>query len=60
MEAFRVIGEAYSVLADPNQRNIYDKQGKLGLQHIHRHPFSMFGFREAEDMFRRFFGSNPF
>jgi DnaJ-class molecular chaperone len=31
VEAFRVIGEAYSVLADPNQRNIYDKQGKLGL-----------------------------
>jgi curved DNA-binding protein CbpA len=56
---FRLIGESYSVLSDPDQRRSYDI-------HIHSHPekprtMSSYTFSDARDLFNRFFGNtDPF
>lgn len=56
---FQLIGEAYSVLSDPNQRSSYNI-------HIQNHPdkprtLENYTFSDARDLFNRFFGnSDPF
>lgn len=72
---FKDISEAYEVLSDEQKRAIYDKYGKEGLVgnngRTNRHPgahtmfasdydpFFHFTFRNPEDVFREFFGSDP-
>uniref|UniRef100_H3DL98 DnaJ heat shock protein family (Hsp40) member B6a n=1 Tax=Tetraodon nigroviridis TaxID=99883 RepID=H3DL98_TETNG len=61
---FKELSEAYEVLSDANKRSIYDRYGKEGLtgnntgrgSHFHG-PFT---FRDPDDVFREFFGENPF
>ena len=75
-EKFKKIAEAYSVLSDPNKRQIYDTYGIEGLEGNRRRPgnsasfdsdnfgfsgFPHFGYQDAENIFKTFFnGRDPF
>ena len=57
---FKDISEAYSVLSDPQKRNIYDNHGEEGLKgnndFQNNNPFE-----SPNDLFKMFFGGNsPF
>ncbi|XP_037085532.1 dnaJ homolog subfamily B member 3-like isoform X2 [Pollicipes pollicipes] len=73
---FKEISEAYEVLSDEKKRKVYDRFGKEGLKNgatsSHHHAphgfpepdlgfmFGGFSFRDPEDVFREFFGGDPF
>lgn len=72
---FKLISQAYEVLSDENKRQIYDKYGHEGLNGSSNGPSSshcfddnfdifdlhdIFTFRDPHDIFREFFGSDPF
>jgi chaperone protein DnaJ len=51
-EKFKEIAEAYSVLSDPEKKQIYDKYGKSGLQQGQGSQF------DPMDIFSQFFGNS--
>lgn len=55
-EKFKSIGEAYSILSDPEKKLIYDKHGKEGLKHNNVNM----GGQDMFEMFNRMFGGNMF
>lgn len=56
-EKFKIISEAFSVLSDPNKKEIYDKYGEDGV----KQQENGMGGQSAEDIFSMFFGGgNPF
>jgi curved DNA-binding protein CbpA len=65
---FKEIAEAYEVLSNKEKRDIYDKYGKEGLDSQNGGRQEDFGasgvrvhvFRSPDDIFREFFGFNPF
>lgn len=52
-ETFKLIGEAYRVLSDSNERATYDKYGK-------KKPTDEVGLKEATEMFGNLFGGERF
>ena len=57
-EQFKKISEAYSVLTDPNKRQIFDNYGEEGL----KNEFGGFGFGffgDPGNIFREVFGDDP-
>jgi curved DNA-binding protein CbpA len=55
---FKEIGEAYSVLSDPQKRAAYDRYGLAG---VNGNCDSNFSFDDASEIFKHFFGGkNPF
>jgi len=65
---FKEISEAYEVLSDEKKKRMYDQYGKEGLNrarrghdyHTQDFHFPTFSFRNPEDVFREFFGGDPF
>lgn len=65
---FQEISEAYEVLSDAEKRAVYNRYGKEGLQgsapggnfREFRQDNPVFHFRNAEEIFRDFFGGDPF
>lgn len=55
-DMFKKIGEAYSVLSDPEKKEIYDKFGKDGLNK----QGMQFDQTKIYEMFNNIFGGNPF
>jgi DnaJ-class molecular chaperone len=57
-EKFKIISEAFTVLSDPNKKQIYDKYGEDGVK---QQENGGMGGQSAEDIFSMFFGGgNPF
>jgi DnaJ family protein A protein 2 len=51
-EEFKKVAEAYSILSDPQKRNIYDSGGQSNIHnHMHTH-------NSAHDIFSQFFGNH--
>jgi len=57
-EKFKLIGEAFATLSDENKRREYDNKDRttFGFKDFH----SDFSFASANDLFRQFFGRDPF
>mmetsp|Transcript_79139 Transcript_79139/g.219974 ORF Transcript_79139/g.219974 Transcript_79139/m.219974 type:complete len:257 (+) Transcript_79139:165-935(+) len=57
-EAFKRVGEAFSVLSDPKKRDIFDQRGASGLRDHGGGGGG--GFASPEDIFQEFFGQAGF